>query len=97
MQTQYLPVPSGVPAVSLKFGDRLLFIGGAVGYLVTDASCSPGSCGFVAALIGLVTAVGAAVGVGVVVVLALKSLSEWREHGDREITIRQEREGPPTC
>lgn len=71
--------------------------GGAVGYLVTDASCSPGSCGFVAALIGLVTAVGAAVGVGVVVVLALKSLSEWREHGDREITIRQEREGPPTC
>lgn len=71
--------------------------GGAVGYLVTEASCSPGSCGLAAALIGIVTAVGAAVGVGVVVVLALKSLSEWREHGDREITIRQEREGPPTC
>jgi hypothetical protein len=28
-------------------------------------------------------------------VLALKSLAEWREHGDREITVR--RDGPPTC
>lgn len=71
--------------------------GGAVGYLVMDASCSPGSCAVASSLVGLVTALGSGIGVAVVVVLALKSLTEWRDHADREITVRQDRQGPPTC
>ena len=71
--------------------------GGAVGWLVTDASCAPDSCGFLAGSVAVIAAVGTGIGVGVVVVLALKSLAEWREHGEREITVRRDREGPPTC
>jgi hypothetical protein len=69
--------------------------GGAVGWFVTDASCAPDSCTAMAGTVATIAAIGTGIGVGVVVVLALKSLAEWREHGDREITVR--REGPPTC
>jgi hypothetical protein len=69
--------------------------GGAVGWFVTDASCAPDSCDVMAGSVAAIAAIGTGIGVGVVVVLALKSLAEWREHGDREITVRQD--GPPTC
>lgn len=71
--------------------------GGAIGYLVTDASCAPDSCGMAAGVIAALTAIGTGVGTAVIAVLAIKSLSEWREHADRDITIRQEHQGPPTC
>lgn len=74
--------------------------GGAVGYFVTDASCAPHGCTPAAILIAALVAVAAAIGVGIVVVLSLKSLSEWREHADREVlTVAESDEppGPPTC
>lgn len=75
--------------------------GGAIGYFVTEASCSPGSCSGVAAIVATITAVGTAIGVGVVVVLALKSISEWRDHADREVLTATDDDsggpGPPTC
>ena len=71
--------------------------GGAIGYLVTDASCAPGSCAVAAGLVATFTAIATGVGTAVIAVLAIRSLSEWREHSEREITISQEREGPPTC
>ena len=74
--------------------------GWIIGFFVTDASCSPGSCTAAAAIVATLAAAATAIGVGVVVVLALKSLSEWREHADREILTEVEPEepvGPPTC
>jgi len=75
--------------------------GGAVGYLVTEASCA-GRCTLPALLIGAGVAIGVAAGVGTVVVLAVRSMREWREFQDREISVYQDpAEGgepqPPTC
>ncbi len=70
--------------------------GGAVGYFVTDASCVPDSCTVAAVSVALVVGIGSAVGVGIVVVLALKSLSEWREHADRDILTVADSDDPPT-
>jgi len=74
--------------------------GGAfVGFFVTNASCGAGGCqvlaGVVAGLAGLTTAFG----VGVVVVLAARSLREWEEHADRDVVtpIEPDRDSPPTC
>lgn len=59
--------------------------GGTVGFFVTRASCAPDPCIVPAALVATGVGLTAAVGVGVVVVLALKSLDEYRSHLDREI------------
>ena len=61
--------------------------GGTVGYYVTAASCAPGSCPGAAAAIGGLVALGAGAGVGVVVILAVRSFAEWRVHTDREILV----------
>jgi len=74
--------------------------GGAVGFFITDASCVPGSCPVAASIVGLVTAVGTGIGVGVVAVLAIKSITEWRQHAEREVLTSAESTeptGPPTC
>jgi hypothetical protein len=70
--------------------------GGLVGYLVTNASCAPDTCAAAAIAVGAAVGLGAAVGVGVVVVLALKSLSEWTEHTNREILTATDPDQPPT-
>lgn len=51
--------------------------GGFIGYAVTDLQCS-GDCTLNTGIGGLVGAVIAAVGVGIVVQLALKAMHEWR-------------------
>jgi hypothetical protein len=51
--------------------------GGFIGYAVTDLQCS-GECTVNTGIGGLVGAVFAAVGVGIVVQLALKAMHEWR-------------------
>lgn len=61
--------------------------GGIIGYLVTDASCAPGSCAATASVVAILGALATGVGVGVVAILALKSLAEWREHAEREILV----------
>jgi hypothetical protein len=50
--------------------------GGLIGYAVTDLSCE-GDCTAASAGVGVVSAVGAAVGVAVVAVLALRAMGEW--------------------
>ena len=51
--------------------------GGLIGFAVMDLSCDDG-CTTTAGLVGLGTAVGAAVGTGIVVVLTLRAAAEWR-------------------
>ncbi|HEX9977510.1 MAG TPA: hypothetical protein VGB41_02680 [Acidimicrobiia bacterium] len=73
--------------------------GGAVGFFVTDASCAPGSCPIASSLAGALAAIVAGAGIGVIAVLALKSLDEFRTHRDREILTAVDADaedpGPP--
>ena len=58
-------------------------VGGFIGWTVTRVACIGNSCSLVTNLaIGLVTGLVAAAGVGIVVVLADRSLREWREWRD---------------
>lgn len=50
--------------------------GGLIGYAVTDLSCG-GGCTAASAGVGLLSAIGAAVGVAVVSVLTLRAMGEW--------------------
>lgn len=61
--------------------------GGIVGYLVTDASCAPGSCVVAAAVTAVIAGLVISGGVGVVAVLALKSLDEHRTHRERSVLV----------
>ncbi|MBI5157415.1 MAG: hypothetical protein HZA58_05300 [Acidimicrobiia bacterium] len=84
-------IPVGVSAVA----------GGVVGYFVTDASCAPASCTTPAVLMAAVVALAAGIGVGVVVVLAIRSFAEWRLQSEAgpvvTIEARDEDPGPPSC
>jgi hypothetical protein len=51
--------------------------GGLIGYGFTDLSCSDG-CATTAGIAAVVGAAVGAVGVGVVAVLALRAMGEWR-------------------
>ena len=73
--------------------------GGIVGALIMELSCSPGSCLPASVGVGVLTAAAAFSGVGVVVVLAARSMAEWR-HNTAEGQVRPTRDddpGPPTC
>jgi hypothetical protein len=50
--------------------------GGLIGYAVTDRGCD-GGCQTAAGGVGLVAAIGAAIGVAVVAVLVLRAMGEW--------------------
>lgn len=52
--------------------------GGYIGWIVTRVGCADGTCAGSAAVIGLTSGFVAAFGVGIVVVLASRSLDEWR-------------------
>lgn len=73
--------------------------GGVVGYVVTEASCAPGSCAGTAVVVSVLVALGTGFGVGVVAVLAVQSIAEWRRQAEREITVpvSDTPPGPPTC
>jgi hypothetical protein len=70
--------------------------GGVVGGLVTQVSCAPNSCTAAAVGIGLLSALVSLVGVGVVVILAMRSIAEWRE-SPPAVSEESEDRGPPTC
>ena len=53
------------------------FFGGVIGYGVTDVECTR-SCSGSRAVGSVIGAVIAAVGVGIVAVLVLRAMSEWR-------------------
>ena len=57
--------------------------GGLIGYGVADIQCS-GDCGAVTGGSGLLGAVLGAAGVGVVAVLALRAMGEWRTIQQRD-------------
>lgn len=52
--------------------------GGLIGFAVTDVSCVDG-CTATASVVGFASAVGCALGVAVVAVLALRAMAEWDE------------------
>jgi hypothetical protein len=70
-------------ARALAFAAILLagLCGGLIGYAVIDLT---GGSTLVAGLVGLAGAVFAAVGVGIVAVLALRAMGEWRAVQHRE-------------
>jgi len=53
-------------------------IGGLLGWSVTLVGCRPDSCYISAGLVALVAAAVAAAGVGLVMILVVRSLDEWR-------------------
>lgn len=57
-------------------------IGGIIGFAVTSVSCGVDGCTATAISVGLVSAIVCAIGVGVVVVLAVRSMAEWRAATD---------------
>lgn len=74
--------------------------GGFIGYAVTDLQCT-GDCTVSRGIGGLIGAVLAAVGVAIVVQLALRAMSEWRtiQATDGAAAIERERarrRPPPT-
>lgn len=65
--------------------------GGLIGYRVTVLQCS-GDCANVAGVVGVVSAIACAMGVGVVTVLALRASLEW----NAKQKLRRVHAQPPT-
>lgn len=82
------PALPSVGARILAFGAILVagVCGALIGFAFIDLQCT-GDCGTPAALGALAGGVGAAVGVAVVAVLALRAMGEWK-------TIQARPEGP---
>ena len=75
-------IPSAAPSSRARLVALLAIVfagacGGLVGYAITDLQC-PGGCPTMAGVIGLGGAAIAAVGVGIVTVLSLRAMAEWR-------------------
>ncbi len=79
-----------VPARVVAFASILVAgaAGGFIGWAIADLQCT-GDCGTVKGLGGLAGALIGAVGVAIVVVLALRAMAEWRT-----IQARQPAEAP---
>jgi hypothetical protein len=74
--------------------------GAVIGFQVTRVSCAPETCIPSAIGIGLLSAIAAFFGVGTVVVLAVRSIAEWREQearGGPPPPDPDEEHRPPTC
>ena len=87
--------PSALPSTGARVLAFLAILvaglcGGLIGYAVVDLQCE-GDCTVWAGLGGLVGAIAFAVGVGVVAVLALRAMGEWRVIEHRQ----QQRPGRP--
>jgi hypothetical protein len=82
------PAPSALPSVGARVGAFVLILlsgaaGGFIGYSFVDLQCE-GDCSVQTGLGGLIGAILAAGGVAVVVVLALRAMSEWSTMQQRE-------------
>jgi hypothetical protein len=78
--------PGGVDPALPSVGARVLafaailvggLCGGFIGYAFVDLQCT-GECGTASAIGALVGGLGAAIGVAVVAVLALRAMGEWK-------------------
>ena len=81
-QNPSVGIPSAAPSSRARLVALLAIVfagacGGLVGYAITDLQC-PGGCPTMAGVIGLGGAAIAAVGVGIVTVLSLRAMAEWR-------------------
>ena len=81
-QNPSVGIPSAAPSSRARLVALLAIVfagacGGLVGYAITDLQC-PGGCPTMAGVIGLGGAVITALGVGIVAVLALRAMAEWR-------------------
>ncbi len=90
-ETPSVGLPSAAPSSRARLVALLAIgsagaCGGLVGYAVTDLQC-PGGCPTMAGVIGLGGATIAAVGAGVVAVLALRAMAEWQT-GSRQQEAR---------
>ncbi len=56
-------------------------LGAVLGYTVTGVNCLPEGCPTTAVLVAVISALAAGAGVLVVVVLAYRSIAEWRQGG----------------
>lgn len=75
--------PSALPSTGarvLAFSAILVagLCGGLIGYAIIDLQCE-GDCTVPAGIGGLIGAAAFAVGVGIVAVLALRAMGEWRQ------------------
>lgn len=76
------PQDSAAPSVRARLLAFLAIVaagaaGGFIGWAFVDLQCED-DCTVLAGVIGLATAVAAAVGVGIVAVLALRAIGEWK-------------------
>jgi hypothetical protein len=93
------PVASGAPSVTARVVAFVAVLaagaaGGFIGYAITDLQCS-GDCSTQTGLGGLVGALLGAIGVGVVVQLALQAMSEWKTIKTRNPEAIDRRLPPP--
>jgi hypothetical protein len=78
------PVPPALPsrtAYLLAFAAVVVcgFLGGTIGYGLVDVSCE-GNCGAATVIGALVGGIAAAFGVGVIAVLVLRAMAEWKRN-----------------
>ena len=74
--------PTAEPSVLarwLAFGSIVVagIAGGFIGWAFMDLQCEE-DCTVASGITGLITAVGAAIGVGIVAVMALRAIGEWQ-------------------
>ena len=74
------------PSQALAFGSILLggLCGGLIGFAFTDLQCS-GSCTGASGISALIGAIVGAGGVGVVSILALRAMNEWKSKSEPQI------------
>ena len=73
------------PSQAMAFGSILLggLCGGLIGFAFTDLQCS-GSCTGASGISALIGAIVGAGGVGVVSILALRAMNEWKSKSEPE-------------
>jgi hypothetical protein len=71
-------------------------VGGVIGWIVTAISCQPDTCPASSAAVAVIASVVSGLGVGVVAVLAIRSLAEWRAAESAGLPLPEPGcEGPP--
>ena len=60
------------------------FCGGLIGYTVTDLQCS-GDCVVLSSSVGIAGAAIAAIGVGIICILTLRAMSEWKTNEQQQL------------
>jgi hypothetical protein len=78
------PAHPGIPsrtAYLLAFASVVVagLLGGTIGYGLVDVSCE-GNCGLAIVTGALISAAAAAAGVGVIAVLVLRAMAEWKRN-----------------